>query len=72
MGMQGGEQADGPSQGGAGGKEPACQCRRRKRHGFDPLEEGMATHSSIPAWRNPLEEESGGLQSIGLQRVRHD
>jgi len=35
----------------------------------DPLEEGMATHSSILAWRIPWTEESGGLQSIGLQRV---
>ena len=38
----------------------------------DPLEEGMATHSSILAWRNPQTEESGGLQSMELQRVRHD
>ena len=38
----------------------------------DPLEEGMATHSSILAWRIPWIEESGGLQSMGLQRVRHD
>ena len=38
----------------------------------DPLEEGMATHSSILAWRIPWTEEPGGLQSIGLQRVRHD
>ena len=38
----------------------------------DPLEEGMATHSSILAWRIPLTEETGGLQSMGLQRVRHD
>ena len=38
----------------------------------DPLEEGMATHSSILAWRIPWAEESGGLQSMGLQRVRHD
>ena len=37
----------------------------------DPLEEGMATHSSIPAWRIPTEE-PGRLQSIGMQRVRHD
>ena len=36
----------------------------------DPLEEGMATHSSILAWRIPWAKESGGLQSIGLQRVR--
>ena len=38
----------------------------------DPLEEGMATHSSIRAWRIPWTEEPGGLQSVGLQRVRHD
>ena len=37
----------------------------------DPLEEGMATHSSILAWRIPQTEESSGLQSIGSQRVRH-
>ena len=37
-----------------------------------PLEEDMATHSSIPAWRIPWTEEPGGLQYIGLQRVRHD
>ena len=38
----------------------------------DPLEEGMATHSSIPAWRIPWTEEPGGLQSLGSQRVRHN
>ena len=38
----------------------------------DPLEKGMATHSSILAQRIPWTEEAGGLQSIGLQRVRHD
>ena len=38
----------------------------------DPLEKGIATHSSILAWRIPWTEESGGLQSMGLQRVRHD
>ena len=38
----------------------------------DPLEEGMRTHSSILAWRIPWTEEPGGLQSTGLQRVRHD
>jgi len=32
----------------------------------------MATHSSILAWRIPWKEEPGGLQSMGLQRVRHD
>ena len=38
----------------------------------DPLEEGMATHSSTLPWRIPWTEEPGELQSIGLQRVRHN
>ena len=38
----------------------------------DALEEGMATHSSILAWRIPWTEEPDGLQSIGSLRVRHD
>ena len=38
----------------------------------DPLELEMATHSSILAWKIPWTEEPGGLQSMGLQRVRHD
>ena len=38
----------------------------------DPLEEGMATHSSMLAWRIPWTEEPGRLQSMGLQRVGHD
>ena len=38
----------------------------------DPLEEGMATYSSILAWRIPRTEEPGGLWSIGSQRVRCD
>ena len=38
----------------------------------DPLEEEMATHSSILAWRISWTEEPGGLQSMGSQRVRHD
>ena len=37
-----------------------------------PLEKKMATHSSIPAWEISWTEESGRLQSIGSQRVRHD
>ena len=57
------------------GKEPACQ---RRRLGFDPwvrkttLEEELASHSSVLAWRIPWTEEPGGLQSVGLQRVRQD
>ena len=64
--------------GGAGGKESTCQCRRCKRHGFDPwvgeipLEMGMATHSSIFAQKTLWTEEPGGLQSMGSQRVGHD
>ena len=38
----------------------------------DPLEEEMATHSSILAWRMPWTEKPGGLQSMGLQRFRYD
>ena len=38
----------------------------------DPLEKGMATHSSILAWRIPWTEEPGGLRSMGLQRVGQD
>ena len=48
------------------------------RSGFDPwlrkipLEEGMATHSSILAWRIPWTEEPGRLRSMGMQRAGHD
>ena len=38
----------------------------------DPPEEGVATHSTLLAWRIPWTEELGGLQSMGSQRVRHD
>ena len=51
------------------------ECRRpgfNSSVGEDPLEKGMATHSSILAWRIPWTEEPGGLQSIGLKRVGHD
>ena len=40
--------------------------------GEDSLEEGMATYSSILAWRIPWTEEPGGLQSMGLQKVGHN
>ena len=39
---------------------------------FHELEEEMATHSSVLAWRIPWTEEPGGLLSMGLHRVRHD
>ena len=38
----------------------------------DPLEQKMATHSSILAWRNPRTEEPGGLESMGSQSVGYD
>ena len=65
--------------GGASGKEPTCQCRRRKRCGLqvrslgreDFLKEAMATHFGILAWRIPGTEEPGRLQSIGLHGDRH-
>ena len=38
----------------------------------DTLQEGMATHSTILFWRIPWTEESGGLQSIGLQKIGQD
>ena len=41
-------------------------------HLEDPLEESMATHSSILAWNIPWAEEPGGLQSMGSQRVKHN
>ena len=43
----------------------------RSLGGEDPREKGMATHSSVLAWRIPWREEPGGLQSMGSQRVRH-
>ena len=56
----------------------AYQCRRHKRCGFNPwirkipTKEGMAAHSRILVWRISWTEEPGGLQSMGLQRVRHN
>ena len=38
----------------------------------DPLEKEMATHSSILAWKISRTEQPGGLQSMGLQKVRYD
>ena len=40
--------------------------------GEGPLEESLAIHSCILAWRIPMAEKPGGLQSMGLQRVGHD
>ena len=52
---------------------PAKQeMRAQSLHQEDPLEKGMATHSSIFAWEIPWTEEPGRLLFMGLQRVRHD
>ena len=48
------------------------ETRVRSLGGEDPLEESMATHSSILAWSIPWIEGPGGLQSMGLQRVGHE
>ena len=59
------------------GKELACQCRRLKEEWVwslsleHPLEENVATHSSIFAWKIPWTEEPSRPQSMVLQRVRH-
>ena len=51
---------------------PAMQEVRAQSLGWeDHLEKGMATHSTILAWRIPWTEEPCGLQSVGSQRVRH-
>ena len=59
--------------GAAGGEEPACQCSTHDRCGLwslgqkDPLEEGMATHSNILAWRIPMDRGAWWAQSMELQ-----
>ena len=60
--------------GGSDGKASVCIVETwvGSLGGEDPLEEGMATHSSILAWRIPRTEEPGGLPSLGSQRAGHD
>ena len=54
------------------GKEPACRCRRCRRHGFNPwVRKAISSHSSFLAWKIPWTEESGGLQAMGSQTVGH-
>ena len=66
-GVQGGFPA------GSDGKETAMQETQVRSLGQeDPLEEEMATHSSILAWEIPWTEEPGRLQPMGAERVRHD
>ena len=59
---------------GSAGKESACSAEDTgDSPGWEgPLEEEMETHSSILSWRIPWTEETGGLQSMGSWRVRHD
>ena len=62
---------------GASGKESTCQCRRCKRHEFDPWVRKIPwrrkwqPHSRVLVWEILWTEEPGGLQSMGSQRVRH-
>ena len=60
--------------GGSDGRKSACNARVPGSipGQEDPLEKGMATHSSILAWEIPRTEEPGGLQSMGSQKVRHN
>ena len=60
--------------GGSAVKNPPARQEKQVRSlgQEDPLEESMATHSSILAWRIPWTEELGQPQSIGLQRIRQD
>ena len=60
--------------GGSEGKESTCNAGVLDMiPGLeDPLEKGMATHSNTLAWRIPRTEKLSGLQSMGLQRIRHD
>ena len=60
--------------GGSDGKESAAMWETQvwSLGREDPLEEEMATHSSILSWGIPWTEEPGGLQSMGSQRVRHN
>ena len=56
-----------------GNNQPAMQETWVQSLGWDdPLEEGMATHSSILAWKTQWTEEPGGQQSMGSQRVRYN
>ena len=57
------------------GQESACNARDMEPMSLgreEPLEKGMATHSSVFAWRVPWTEEPGGLQSMESQRIRHN
>ena len=49
-----------------------CEAQLQSLGWEDPLEKDMATHSSILVWEIPWTEESGGLHSMGSQKVQHD
>ena len=72
--MRGGRRYGGGFPGGSVVKNPSAkqETRVRSLDQEDPLKKEMAIHSSILAWRIPLIEEPGRLQSVGLQRVGHD
>ena len=53
-------------------KNPPAMQETRFQDGEDPLQEGIATHSSVLAWEISQTEETGGLQCMGSQRVSHD
>ena len=76
MPLLGAEEAGGTNQGGRRRIPESCQEEPGKLlmdlSQEDPLEKGMATHSSILVWRIQWTEVPGGLQSLGLQRVGHD
>ena len=63
---------------GASGKEPACQCRRWKSHGFDPWirkipwRRKMATHSSILGWRIPMDRVAWWATDLRVARVGYN
>ena len=64
--------------GGSSGKEPACQCRRYKSHGFDPWirkipwRRARQSTAVFSPGESPWTEEPGGLQAVGSQRVEHN
>ena len=64
----------GRDSGGSDGKESACSVGDPSSipESEDPLEKGMATHSSILAWKIPWTEEPGRLQSMESERVGHN
>ena len=67
MSFPGGEVVKNPPYNAGDARDTGCPLGQE-----DALEEDMATHSSLHAWRIPWTEEPGRLQSLGSQRVRHN